>query len=101
MTNKLKTPEVVTALAEALNTSKKDAKVIYDTVFSTLADLVIENQAGVPLGALGAINVADVAERDHAVRNMETGEQTGTVTKPAHKAPRYKASKGFKEALKG
>lgn len=99
MSNTLKTPEVVNALAAALGTTKKEAKEIYSTVFDTIADLVVEHQAGVPLGSLGRVIVEEKAEREYAVRDMSTGKQIGSTVKPAHFAPKVKVSKAVKSEL--
>lgn len=92
----IKKTDLVALLAEAQETTKKDAETTLNTVFEVLADVIISQQQGVKLGEIGTLKVDVVPERDH--RNPQTGE---AVTKPEHYALKFKASKPFKEELAG
>ena len=90
----IKKAELVSLLAEALETKKKEAEETLSTVFEVFADVIISQQKGIKLGEIGTVKVDVVPEREH--RNPQTGE---SVTKPEHYALKFKASKPFKEEL--
>ena len=90
----IKKAELVTLLAEAQETSKKDAEATLNTVFELFADVIISQQKGIKLGEIGTLKVDVVPERTH--RNVQTGEP---ILKPEHYGIKFKASKPFKEEL--
>ena len=85
--------ELVAAMAEKANLSKKDS----EAALKAFADVVIDElKAGgkVQLVGFGTFEVSERAAREG--RNPLTG---ATMTIAACKAPKFKAGKAFKDAL--
>ena len=83
------------AVAASTGTSKSDAASIIDSVFDTIAG-ALKSGDSVQLVGFGSFSVADRAAREG--RNPRTGE---TIQIAASKQPKFKAGKGFKDALNG
>ena len=94
----------VKALAEALQTTQKDAEEIANIVFETAEDLVVEHKDSLKLGNLLTIKPKAVAERTYDVRDMKKdsptfGQVTGQSVKPAHTGVSITPTKAFKDRL--
>lgn len=85
--------DLIAKVAEATETTKKDAAVVVDAVLNTIAD-ALKNGDDVSLLGFGAFKVVEVPERTH--RNPSTGAE---VVKPAHKRVKFKAAKNLKEYI--
>ena len=87
--------ELVAAMAEQTNLSKKDV----EAVLKSFADVVSEelkNDGRVQLVGFGTFEVSERAAREG--RNPQTGE---TMTIAASKAPKFKAGKALKDLVNG
>ncbi|MDO5391534.1 MAG: HU family DNA-binding protein [Eubacteriales bacterium] len=87
--------ELVAAMAEQTNLSKKDV----EAVLKSFADVVSEelkNGGKVQLVGFGTFEVSERAAREG--RNPQTGE---TMTIAASKAPKFKAGKALKDLVNG
>lgn len=87
--------ELVAAMAEQTNLSKKDV----EAVLKSFADVVSEelkNGGRVQLVGFGTFEVSERAAREG--RNPQTGE---TMTIAASKAPKFKAGKALKDLVNG
>lgn len=87
---------VVEKLAESeVKVTKKAMTEYVDAIFNTITDMVATGE-DVKITGFGTFTVTERAEREG--RNPATGE---TITIPATKAPKFKASSVFKAAVKG
>ncbi|MCI7739585.1 MAG: HU family DNA-binding protein [Lachnospiraceae bacterium] len=87
--------ELVAAMAEQTNLSKKDV----EAVLKSFADVVSEelkNGGKVQLVGFGTFEVSERAAREG--RNPQTGE---SMTIAASKAPKFKAGKALKDLVNG
>ena len=87
--------ELVAAMAEQTNLSKKDV----EAVLKSFADVVSEelkNGGKVQLVGFGTFEVSERAARKG--RNPQTGE---SMTIAASKAPKFKAGKALKDLVNG
>lgn len=95
----IKKAELVGQLAEALETTKKEATAIYETVSQVIADVLADGQ-DVKIENVGTLTVATQAAREEREgRNPKTGEALTIAAQPAQTTIRFKVSKSFKEAL--
>lgn len=85
--------ELINAVAEAANLSKKDAAAAVAAVTDTIAT-ALKNGEKVQLIGFGTFEVKARAER--ACRNPKTGE---TVIAPAAKRPVFTAGKALKDSV--
>ena len=85
--------ELVAAVAEKTNLSKKDAEKAVSAVFSAIEESLAKNEK-VQLVGFGTFEVKDRAERTG--RNPQTKE---VITIPAAKVPGFKAGKALKDAV--
>lgn len=86
--------ELILALAERNKVTKKEA----EDALSTLIDIITEELAKgerIVITGFGTFEVSDRAEREG--RNPSTGEP---MTIAATKAPKFKAGKSLKDAVK-
>lgn len=81
-------------LAEKLGVTKKDATTAVEFVFDEIKDAVA-NGTKVDLSGFGKFEVVERAARQGI--NPATGE---TIAIAASKAPKFKAAKAFKDAVK-
>ncbi|MFP7495236.1 HU family DNA-binding protein [Terribacillus saccharophilus] len=86
--------ELVEAVAEQAELSKKDASKAVDALLETISETLAKDEK-VQLVGFGTFEVRERAARTG--RNPQTGEE---ITIPASKAPAFKAGKDFKEAVK-
>ncbi len=87
--------ELVSAMAEQANISKKDA----ESALKAFTDIITQelSRGGkVQLVGFGTFEVSERAARKG--RNPQTKEE---IDIPASKAPRFKAGKAFKDAVNG
>ena len=86
--------ELVAAMAKETNLSKKDV----EDVLKSFVDVVskeLKNGGKIQLVGFGTFEVTERAAREG--RNPATGE---SISIPESKAPRFKAGKAFKDAVK-
>ncbi|OCN04235.1 diphthine synthase [Erysipelotrichaceae bacterium MTC7] len=81
-------------LAETIGITKKDATTAVETVFAEITKTVAEG-GKVDISGFGKFEVVERAARQGV--NPATGEK---LTIAASKAPKFKASKALKEAVK-
>lgn len=86
--------ELINVVAERMEITKKDAGELVNVVFDVVTE-TIESGESVSIPGLGKFEVKEVGER--TCRNPQTGE---AIVVPAHKAPKFKASKTLKDALR-
>ena len=86
--------ELVSAVAEASQLSKKDAQKAVEAVFETITT-TLQNGDKVQLIGFGNFEVRERAARKG--RNLRTGEETEI---PASKFPAFKPGKALKDAVK-
>lgn len=86
--------ELITAVAEKSDVTKKVAEAIIDAVFGTIEE-TLANGDKVQLVGFGSFEVRDRAARTG--RNPQSGEP---ITIAASKAPVFKAGKALKDAVK-
>ena len=85
--------ELIAAVAEAANLSKKDTEAALKAFTDVVAE-ELKNGGKVPLVGFGTFEVGERAAREG--RNPKTGE---TMTIEASKAPKFKAGKALKDAV--
>ena len=85
--------ELVSAVAEKADMSKKDAEKAVNAVFATIEQSLAQSEK-VQLVGFGTFEVKDRAERTG--RNPQTKE---TILIPAAKVPGFKAGKALKDAV--
>ena len=85
--------ELIAAVAEAANLSKKDTEAALKAFTDVVAE-ELKNGGKVQLVGFGTFEVSERAAREG--RNPKTGE---TMTIEASKAPKFKAGKALKDAL--
>ena len=85
--------ELVAAMAEATELSKKDAEAAFKA-FSDIVTAEMKKGEKVQLVGFGTFEVSERAAREG--RNPQTGE---TMTIAASKSPKFKAGKALKDAV--
>ena len=85
--------ELVAAIAEQANISKKDAEAALKAFTDTVAAELKKGEK-IQLVGFGTFEVSERAER--VGRNPQTKQ---TITIPASKAPKFKAGKALKDAI--
>ena len=85
--------ELVSAVAEKADMSKRDAEKAVNAVFATIEQSLAQSEK-VQLVGFGTFEVKDRAERTG--RNPQTKE---TILIPAAKVPGFKAGKALKDAV--
>jgi len=87
--------DLINAVAETTEFSKKDAGIAVDAVFQTIMDSLGKGER-VQIIGFGNFEVRDRAARKG--RNPQTGEE---IQIPASKVPAFRAGKALKDAVKG
>ncbi|ABS74457.1 non-specific DNA-binding protein Hbs [Bacillus subtilis] len=87
--------ELINAVAEASELSKKDATKAVDSVFDTILD-ALKNGDKIQLIGFGNFEVRERSARKG--RNPQTGEE---IEIPASKVPAFKPGKALKDAVAG
>lgn len=87
--------ELINAVAEASELSKKDATKAVDSVFDTILD-ALKNGDKIQLIGFGNFEVRERSARKG--RNPQTGEE---IEIPASKVPAFKPGKALKDAVTG
>lgn len=85
--------ELITAVAEKADLSKKDAEVAVTAVIDAITEALVQGEK-VQVVGFGAFEVKERAER--IGRNPQTKE---TIQIPASKTPVFKAGKALKDAV--
>ena len=86
--------ELISAMAEKAEISKKDAEKALNAFTNIVADTLVDGDK-VSITGFGTFEVVERAERQG--RNPATGE---TITIAASKSPKFKAGKALKDAVK-
>lgn len=86
--------ELITAMAEKAEISKKDAEKALTAFINVVADTLVDGDK-ISITGFGTFEVVERAERQG--RNPATGE---TITIAASKSPKFKAGKALKDAVK-
>lgn len=86
--------ELINAVAESSELSKKDSTKVVDSVMETITT-ALKNGDKVEIMGFGAFSVSERAARKG--RNPQTGEE---IEIAASKAPSFKAGKKLKDAVK-
>ena len=86
--------ELVAAMAEKTEQTKKDTEVMLNTLIDVISE-TLSNGEEVAIAGLGKFEVRERAARNG--RNPQTGE---AITIPATKAVGFKAAKALKDAVK-
>ena len=86
--------QMVDAVHEKMGGTKKSAEDLVDLVFNTITN-ELKNGGGGSITGFGVFAVKQRKERE--ARNPRTGE---AVHVPAMKAPKFRAGKGLKEAVR-
>ncbi len=86
--------ELIAAMAEKAEISKKDAEKVLTAFTNVIADTLVDGDK-VAITGFGTFEVVERAERQG--RNPATGE---AITIAASKSPKFKAGKALKEAVK-
>jgi DNA-binding protein HU-beta len=92
--NRLNKTELINAVAEKTDLSKKDATGAVDAVFDIITD-ALQKQEKVQLIGFGNFEVRERAARKG--RNPQTGEE---IEIPASNVPAFKPGKALKDAVK-
>ena len=82
------------AVAEAMGVTKKDATVAIDAVFDTIKETIAKG---------GKVDISGFGKFEVSERAARTGINPATKEKieiAASKAPKFKAAKAFKDAVK-
>ena len=87
--------ELVAAIAEQTELSKKDAEKALASFIDVVSDELAKS-GKIQLVGFGTFDVAERSAREG--RNPQTG---ATMNIPASKAPRFKAGKALKDAVNG
>jgi DNA-binding protein HU-beta len=87
--------EVITAIAEKTDLTKKDAEKFLSAFESVIAEALVAGQK-IQLVGFITIDVLERAEREG--RNPKTGQP---LKIPASKTPRFKAGKTLRDAING
>lgn len=87
--------ELISAIAEKTEMTKKDTELMVNTLIETVSESLVDGEE-VAISGLGKFSVKERAERTG--RNPQTGE---AITIAASKVPAFKASKTLKDAIKG
>ena len=85
--------ELVAAIAEKTNLTKKDSEAALLAVVESITEALVKGDKVQVIG-FGSFEVRERAEKQ--ARNPRTGE---VVTAPACKVPAFKAGKAFKDAV--
>lgn len=86
--------ELISAMAEKAEISKKDAEKALTAFTNVVADVLVDGDK-VAITGFGTFEVVERAERQG--RNPATGE---TITIASSKSPKFKAGKALKDAVK-
>ena len=85
--------ELISAVAERSEVSKKDTEAVINALTSTIVEAVAKDE-DVQIIGFGTFTIAERAEREG--RNPATGE---VMKIAASKSPKFKAGKAFKDAV--
>lgn len=88
--------EFVAAVAEKAEVSKANAAKVVDAVLAVIPETLAAGDE-VRLVGFGTFSVTEIAERKGTLSFADKEGQTWTS--PAHKAPKFKAGKPFKDAI--
>lgn len=86
--------ELIAAMAEKAEISKKDAEKALTAFTNVVADVLVDGDK-VAITGFGTFEVVERAERQG--RNPATGE---SITIAASKSPKFKSAKALKDAVK-
>lgn len=95
----LNTKEMVDFAAAHRGTTKKAAEEFLRDAYDLIKAAILENEAGFNILGVGKFEVVVNPEREHRVPNADTDAPVEYVTKPQHKAIKFRAAKALKEEL--
>ena len=87
--------ELINTVAQSQNFTKKDAKIVIETLFETIITALSEGDK-VELRGFGSFRARQ--RKSHIARNPKTGE---TLNVPSKKVPVFKAGKELKQMADG
>ena len=87
--------ELVAAMAEKAELSKKDAEAALKALTATIAEELTKGEK-VQLVGFGTFEVSERAAREGRNKNPQTGK---AIKIPASKAPKFKAGKALKDTV--
>ncbi|NOL36836.1 HU family DNA-binding protein [Bacillus safensis] len=87
--------ELVSAVVEATGLAKKEVATVVETTFDAI-ESTLKEEGQVKIAGFGTFEVTTRAARKG--RNPQTGEE---IDIPETKAPKFKAAKALKDAVKG
>ncbi|MCY7542494.1 HU family DNA-binding protein [Bacillus safensis] len=87
--------ELVSAVVEATGLAKKEVATVVETTFYAI-ESTLKEEGQVKIAGFGTFEVTTRAARKG--RNPQTGEE---IDIPETKAPKFKAAKALKDAVKG
>ncbi|MCM3365926.1 HU family DNA-binding protein [Bacillus safensis] len=87
--------ELVLAVVEATGLAKKEVVTVVETTFDAI-ESTLKEEGQVKIAGFGTFEVTTRAARKG--RNPQTGEE---IDIPETKAPKFKAAKALKDAVKG
>lgn len=88
---------LIDAMSKKTGFTKKDTGAVLDALLETVIETVVAGEE-VTLPGLGKFVVVDVPERTGVI---QLGDRKGeSYVTPAHRAPKFKISSAFKNALK-
>lgn len=85
--------ELINAIAEKTDATKKDIAVFLDLVVETISD---EIRAGGKVALVGFGTFESVKRNERKCRNLQTGEE---MVVPAKMSPKFRPSKNLKDAV--
>ncbi|MBF0467246.1 MAG: HU family DNA-binding protein [Nitrospirae bacterium] len=85
--------ELIDSISKAAGLTKSDTAKVLDALTTSIINATSKGDK-VNLGGLGAFSVSERKQREG--RNPRTKEP---ITIPAHRAPKFTAAKGFKDAV--
>lgn len=91
----MKKQELINAVAQSLNLSRKETKIAIETTFNSVVEALAENDK-VELRGFGSFRIKQRKER--IARNPKSGE---IVNVPPKKVPKFKVGKELKEMVNG
>lgn len=90
----MKKIELVTAVAEKMDITKKDANECINAVFNAIGDALVDGEV-VTITGFGTFKTVEAPERQYP--NIQKG---GTITVAAHNKVKFKPSPSLKEAVR-
>lgn len=91
----MKKPDIVTAISERAEISKKAATVVLDTIVNAIHSSLKDGGGKIRIPSLGTFRVLEMNERRGV--NPRTGQE---MTIPAMRLPRFSPAKSLREVVR-